>query len=138
MMDSYIICPYCKGHLLVEDMVIFRVRNQKREFGLLHLSPQVGNYDSAKHPEFEFKPGEALDFYCPLCSHTLSTKIDKNLIFVVMVDNQRVEHNIYFSRISGEKSTYKVTGDSVMATGEHSGKYTYFSMPDNFRQFYKT
>lgn len=92
-MDSYFICPYCKGHLLVEDRVIFRVRNQKKEFGLLLLSPQVGNYNSAKHPEFEYR--------------------------------------------TGEKSTYKVSGDSVMASGEDSGKYTYFSMPDNFRQFYK-
>lgn len=136
-MDNNFVCPYCKGHLLVEDRVIFRVRNQNREFGLLLLSPQIGNYDSAKHPEFEYKSGEAIDFFCPLCSHILSTKIDKNLIFVLMVDDQHVEHNVYFSRISGEKSTYQVSGDTVMATGEHSERYTYFKMPDNFRQYYK-
>jgi hypothetical protein len=90
-----------------------------------------------KNPDFEYKSGEALEFYCPLCSHTLSTTINENLIFVVMVDNQKVEHNIYFSRISGEKSTYQVTGDTVTATGEHSERYTYFSISDNFRQFFK-
>ena len=114
-MESSFICPYCRGHLKVCDMVVFRVRNQKKDFGLLLLSPLIGNYDSVKNPDFEYNAGEALEFFCPLCSHTLSTTINENLIFVLMVDNQRIEHNIYFSRISGEKSTYQVTGDTVMA-----------------------
>jgi hypothetical protein len=136
-MESSFICPYCRGHLKVGDNVVFRVRNKKKDHGLLLLSPQIGNYNSVKNPEFEYKSGEALEFYCPLCSHTLSTTINENLIFVVMVDNQKVEHNIYFSRISGEKSTYQVTGDIVTATGDHSERYTYFSISDNFRQYFK-
>ena len=136
-MENHFVCPHCHGHLKVGDQIIFRVRNSKKKFGLLLLSPLIGNYDSVKHPDFDYKEGEALDFYCPICSHILSTSIDDNLIFVVMVDDQRVEHNIYFSRISGEKSTYQVTGDTVMATGEHSGKYTYFSISDRFRQYLK-
>jgi len=122
---------------MVEDRIIFKVRNYKKKFGLLLLSPQIGNYNSVKHPEFDYKTGDALEFFCPLCSHALSTTINENLIFVLMIDNQGVEHNIYFSRISGEKSTYQVTGDSVTATGEHSGKYTYFSISDRFRQYFK-
>ena len=136
-MENQFVCPHCKGHLKVGEHIIFRVRNQKKKFGLLLLSPLIGNYSSIKHPRFEYKEGEALDFYCPICSHVLSTSIDDNLIFVVMVDNQGVEHNIYFSRISGEKSTYQVSGGTVTATGEHSGKYTYFSMSDRFRQYLK-
>jgi hypothetical protein len=136
-MENSFICPYCRGHLMVGKNVIFRVRNKKKVYGLLLLSPQIGNYDSMKNPEFEYTTGEALEFYCPLCSHTLSTTIDEKLIFVVMVDKQKVEHNIYFSRISGEKSTYQVTGDTVIATGEHSGRYTYFSISDRFRQYFK-
>ena len=54
-----------------------------------------------------------------------------------MIDEQGMENNIYFSRIAGEKSTYQVKGDTVTATGEHSGKYTYFSMSDRFRQYLK-
>jgi hypothetical protein len=136
-MESFFICPHCRGHLKVGDRVIFKVRNLKKKFGLLLLSPQIGNYDSMKHPEFEYKMGDPLEFYCPLCSHMLSTTIDENLIFVVMVDDQRVEHNIYFSRISGEKSTYQVSGDTVTASGEHADRYTYFNISDNFRQFFK-
>jgi transcription elongation factor Elf1 len=136
-MENQFICPHCGGHLKVGDRIIFRVRNAKKKYGLLLLSPQIGNYNSVKHPQFEYSEGEALDFYCPICSHILSTTIDENLIFVVMVDNHGVEHNIYFSRIMGEQSTYQVSGDTVTATGEHSGKYTYFSMSDRFRQFLK-
>lgn len=137
MMESSFICPYCKGHLKVGDKVIFRVRNQKKDFGLILLTAQIGNYDSMRNPEFKHEKGEALDFYCPLCSHALSTTIDKNLIFVMMVDDQKVEHNIYFSKISGEKSTFQVTGDKVIATGEHADRYTYFKISDNFRQYFK-
>jgi hypothetical protein len=136
-MEGSFICPYCRGHLKVGDKVIFRVRNKKKDYGMLLLSPQIGNYDSVKNPEFEYKTGEALEFYCPLCSHSLSTTIDENLIFVVMVDNLRVEHNIYFSRISGERSTYQVTGDNVRAAGEHADRYTCFSISDRFRQYFK-
>jgi hypothetical protein len=136
-MDNFFVCPHCRGHLKVGDQIVFRVRNQKRKFGLLLLSAQIGNYDSLKHPDFEYKTGEALEFYCPLCSHILSTSIDENLIFLLMVDNHGLEHNIYFSRISGERSTFQVSGDKVMATGEHSGKYTYFNISDRFRPYLK-
>ena len=102
-MKNSFICPYCRGHLKVGDKVIFSVRNQKKKVGLLLLSAQIGNYKSEKNPEFTYHKGEALDFYCPLCSHHLSTTIGENLIHVVMLDEQGVEHNIYFSRISGEK-----------------------------------
>lgn len=137
MMESFFICPYCRGRLKVAEQVIFKVRNKHKKYGLLLLSPQIGNYDSVKDPEFEYKTGDALEFYCPLCSHVLSTTIDENLIFVVMVDSHGVEHNIYFSRISGEKSTYQVTDDTVVAAGEHADRYTYFSISDRFRQYFK-
>jgi hypothetical protein len=136
-MENSFICPYCKGHLKVGDEVIFRVRNQKKDLGLVLLSAQIGNYGSVKNPEFTYSKGEALDFYCPLCSHSLSTPVGENLIHVVMLDKQRVEHNIYFSRISGEKSTYQVTDDKVIATGEHADRYTYFKISDDFQQYFK-
>jgi len=135
MMKNSFICPYCRGHLKVGDEVIFRVRNQKKNFGLLLLSAQIGNYHSVKNPEFTYKKGEALEFFCPLCSHSLSTTIGENLIHVVMIDDQRVEHNIYFSRISGEKRTYQVKDDKVITTGEHADKYTHFEISDNLRPY---
>lgn len=136
-MQNYFICPHCRGHLKVGDYIIFRVKNPKKEYGILLLHPEIGNYTSIKHPKFEYKDGDAVDFYCPLCSHSLSTDFDENLIYVIMLDNQNKEFDIYFSRIAGEKSTYQVSGDTVMASGEHSGKYTYFRMSDRFKKFLK-
>ncbi len=54
-----------------------------------------------------------------------------------MVDKDSQEYDIYFSRIAGEKSTYKISGESSSAitTGEHSHRYTYFKMPDNMQKF---
>ncbi len=134
-MENHFICPHCRGHLKVGNHIIFRVRNMKSDFGLLLLHPMIGNYSSVKHPDFEFKEGDAIDFYCPLCTHSLSTDFDENLTYVVMIDDKGAEHDIYFSRIAGEKSTYQVSGDTVTATGEDSGKYTYFRMSERFKRF---
>lgn len=136
-MHKYYICPECKGHLMVGEHIIFTARNSRNESGLLLLHPNIGNYDSIKHPSFKFKAGEELDFCCPLCSSCLVSKFDKNLVHVIMVDKDKKEYDIYFSRIAGEQSTYKVGGDSstVMTTGEHSHRYTYFKMPDRMKKF---
>lgn len=135
-MKKYYTCPHCKGHLKVGEYIIFRASNQKKENGLLLLHPGIGNYDSIKHPSFNYSMGEALEFFCPLCSSSLESKIDKNLVHVVMIDKDRKEYDIYFSRIAGEKSTYRVSGDAeVMAAGEHSHRYTCFKIPDRLKKY---
>lgn len=137
IMKNHFICPHCRGHLKVGDHIIFRVKNKDGEFGILLLHPEVGNYSCIKHPGFNYSEGDPVDFFCPLCSHSLSTDIDENLTFVIMIDKDEKEFDIYFSRIAGEQSTYQVAGDTVMVTGEHSGKYTYFRMSEKFRRFLK-
>ena len=135
-MQKYYICPQCKGHLKVGEYIVFTAKNLKKEGGLLLLHPKIGNYDSIKHPSFSFRKGELLEFCCPLCTASLVSKFDKNLVHVVMIDMDKKEYDIYFSRIAGEMSTYKVSEDStVMATGEHSHKYTYFKMPEKLKKY---
>ncbi|MFC2080398.1 hypothetical protein ACFLRQ_02875 [Bacteroidota bacterium] len=133
-MKNQFVCPHCRGYLLVREKVVFRVRNEKKKYGLMLLSPEIGNYTSHTHPEFEYSEGDPLDYYCPLCSKILRTKIDDNLIYVLMIDDQMIEHDVYFSRIIGEHSTILVTGDTVEAAGEHSGKYKHISISDRFRK----
>ena len=137
-MENHFICPNCHGHLKVGNHIIFRIRNRKKDYGLLLLDPKIGNYQSIKHPEFEFQQGEALEFYCPLCHQNLGADFDQNLTHVEMIDKDNKEHDIYFSRIAGEESTYQVSGDTVRASGEHSGKYTYFKMSAKFKNFLKS
>ncbi len=138
-MQKYYVCPECKGYLKVGEYIVFTARNQKKESGLLLLHPNIGNYDSIKHPSFDYRKGESLDFYCPLCSVGLVSKFDKNLVHVIMVDKDMKEYDIYFSRIAGEKSTYQVSEDSsVMAAGEHSHRYTYFRIPEKLKKYLHT
>ncbi|MEN8230332.1 MAG: hypothetical protein ABFS38_19375 [Bacteroidota bacterium] len=134
-MDNHYLCPHCRGHLRVGDYIVFKIRNTRREKGLLLLHPEIGNYTSIKHPQFYFREGERIDFFCPLCMQNLDAAIDENLIHVIMIDSQHIEHEIYFSRIAGEKSTIQVSEKGVMETGEHSHRYTHFEMSDKFIQY---
>ena len=134
-MDNHYLCPHCRGHLRVGEYIIFRIRNKRREKGLLLLHPEVGNYTSIKHPKFHYKEGERVDFFCPICMQTLDAALDENLVHVIMIDAQNNEHKIYFSRIAGEKSTYQVSEEGVMETGEHSHRYTHFKMSDDMIQY---
>lgn len=136
-MENHYLCPHCRGHLRVGDYIIFRIRNKKKEVGLLLLHPQVGNYKSIKHPRFQYKEGEPIDFFCPICLQKLAAAVDENLVHVLMVDSQSTEHKIYFSRIAGEKSTYQVSDEGVTETGEHSHRYTHFKMSDDMLQYLK-
>ena len=138
-MQKYFICPECRGHLRVGEYIIFTARNQKNESGLLLLHPKIGNYESIKHPSLKFRVGEPIDFYCPLCSKTLDSKFDSDLVHVIMVDKDKKEYDIYFSRIAGEMSTYKVSDAStIMSAGEHSHRYTYFKIPDKLKKYLRT
>ncbi|MCK4748123.1 MAG: hypothetical protein KAT15_13835 [Bacteroidales bacterium] len=134
-MENHYLCPHCRGHLRVGEYIVFKIRNRKKEKGLLLLHPEVGNYTSIKHPHFQFEEGERIDFFCPLCLQFLDAALDENLVHVIMIDKQRNEHEIYFSRIAGEKSTYQVSEGGVMETGEHSHRYTHFKMSDDFIQY---
>lgn len=129
-------CPKCKGHLRVGDQIVFRIKNDRKETGLILLSPQIGNYSSIKHPSFEFRQGDLVDFYCPLCGASLKSDIHKNLALVLMKDQEGKSFAVYFSQVAGEHSTYEVDGDSVRAAGEDAGLYTYFKIGDKFKKYF--
>lgn len=128
-------CPHCEGQLKVGDYIIFATRTSGKNRGLLLLHPEVGNYSSLKHPSYAFKKGDVLEFFCPLCQSSLASDIDKNLAHVLMIDDQHKKHEIYFSSIAGEHSTYGVSDNEVWSTGEHSSRYTYFKFPYEHRKF---
>jgi hypothetical protein len=129
------LCPKCREHLRVGDHIIFKVKNSEKQSALLLLSPQIGNYSSIKHPSFEFKQGESLDFYCPLCNTSLKSDIHKNLALVLMKDETGKNFAVYFSQVAGEHSTYETDGEAFRVTGEDAGKYTHFKIGDKFKKF---
>jgi predicted RNA-binding Zn-ribbon protein involved in translation (DUF1610 family) len=128
------LCPKCLAHICVGNHLIFKVKNQKKQSGLLLLDPNIGNYSSIKHTTFEIMKGEMLDFYCPVCGASLESGIHRNLAHVVLDENGR-NYDVYFSQVSGEHSTFETLGDSVRATGEDAGKYTYFKVGDKFKKY---
>jgi hypothetical protein len=128
-------CPKCNDHLRVGDNLIFKVKNSRKQSGLLLLSPQIGNYSSIKHPSFEFKNGEILEFFCPICGSSLKSGIHQNLAMVWMVNDTGRSSDVYFSQVAGEESTYATHGDSVHAAGADAGRYTYFKIGDKFKKY---
>ncbi len=130
------LCPKCEEHIRVGDNIIFKIKNSKKQSALLLLSPQIGNYTSIKHPSFEIQNGEYLEFYCPLCNAPLMSDIDKNLANVILQDETGKCHDVYFSQIVGEQSTFTTDGESVHAAGHDAGKYTYFKIGDKFRKYF--
>jgi hypothetical protein len=129
------LCPKCSQHLRVGEHIIFKVKNSRKQTALLLLSPHIGNYSSHKHPSFKIQNGESLEFYCPLCNTSLISDIDKNLAHVLLSDESGKIHNIYFSQIVGEHSTFETDGEYFRATGEDAGRYTYFKIGDKFRKY---
>ncbi len=130
------LCPKCKGHLRIGDRIIFKVKNGEKQSALLLLSPQIGNYSSVKHPSFEFKEGECLEFFCPLCNASLKSDIHQNLALVLMKDETGKNFAVYFSQVAGEHSTYETDGEAVHITGEDAGRYTYFKVGDKFKKYF--
>ena len=135
IMENQFICPQCRGHLRVGDHIVFRIRKKKKKKGLLLLHPEVGNYTSIKHPSFKLEEGERIDFFCPICLQGLDANLDPNLVHVVMIDDSGKEHEIFFSRIAGEQSTYQVSGKELTVSGEHSHRYTIFKFPDKLIKY---
>ena len=129
------LCPRCSEHLRIGDHLIFKVKNTAKQTALLLLSSQIGNYTSMKHPTFEFKEGEFLDFYCPLCNASLKSAIHPNLAWVILQDETGKRNDVYFSQIAGEHSTFSTDGKTVYSTGEDAGRYTYFKIGDKFKKY---
>ena len=119
-------CPHCKGFLSINDCVVFSVRTSDRKMGLISLHPEIGDYSVSKHPDFEFQEGEQLDFFCPVCHAELASDVHKKLARVIMIDSDKNEFDILFSRVAGEKSTYKIVGETMEIFGDDSAEYLDF------------
>lgn len=129
-MENYYLCPFCRGHLRVGENIVFKVRNTFRETGLLLLQPNVGNYTSIIHPKFHVEGGERIDFFCPLCMRSLDASLNENMVHVIMVDSRGTEHEVYFSSVAGENNTFKVSSRELNVSGNHSYRYTPFTVSD--------
>ena len=125
-MKQNFICPRCKGYLNVGEFIILSAETKHGDAGLILFSPEIGNYTTIKNPGFLIKEGEKYEFFCPLCQKKLAADIHDNLSHIIMIDEDKKEYEILFSKIAGEKSTYKIVGESLEIYGDHQSNYIDF------------
>nr|NQU88907.1 hypothetical protein [Bacteroidota bacterium] len=129
-MKTKFLCPHCHAHLRIRENIIFRVVTREHQKGILLLNPELGNYSYISAPDIKFANGEKLNFYCPVCCEDLKARnININLINVVMIDNEGIEYDVYFSSVAGEHSTFKILKEDIVERyGEDYSAYvSYFS-----------
>ncbi len=134
-MNKSYICPHCKGHLMIDKDIIFLTKTKQGESGLVLISPEIGDYSYKSHPSVKYKDGDHVNFICPICYENLDAKEyeSKNLAKIYMIDEKGKQHSIVFSKIKGEKCTYKISDDTFEAYGKNSGDYlNYFGETSMF------
>jgi hypothetical protein len=130
-LDVNYLCPDCRSYLRIWNNVIFRVKScTEDKKGLLLLNPELGNYEFISHPALAFKEMDCLDFFCPVCGSNLqATGVNPKLAKVIMIDEDQKEYDVYFSRLRGEQSTFKISnGDIVGKYGKDSSSYMDYFM----------
>lgn len=124
MVKNDFICPKCKGQLQPGENIVFSIKTRDGKRGLLLLSPQLGEYTIIKHPALKLKQGEHLEFLCPLCHESLSSFEEHiNLAKIIMIEPEGNTSEIAFSKIVGEKCTYKIQNNKVEGYGPDSPEY---------------
>jgi hypothetical protein len=125
-MKTDFICPKCKGYLNVGNNVIFSIKNKARPFGIILLSPILGDYKYEVNPSYQILSGEEFEFYCPNCHKLLSISGNDNLVEIIMTENDDNAHSVIFSRKAGEKCTYKISEGRITNYGIDAYKYVDF------------
>lgn len=145
-MEYHYKCPHCDSYLRVRENIIISFKAKKSENqGIILLNPELGNYGFIVHDTVIFEKDEVVDFYCPICAADLSAKeINPKLVNLTMIDKNGVEYDIFFSRVAGEHSTFKVDKENIIEKfGKNASSYLgYFTsklkkqMEDRSKHFY--
>jgi hypothetical protein len=119
------ICPHCRGQLRVYNSIIFLTKTSTGKAGLLLINAELGNYNVKMHPSYDnFTEGEYVEFICPICYEEMDAdEFNKNLAKIIMQEENGTESTIIFSKIVGEKCTYKITDDGIKAFGKDADEY---------------
>ncbi|HPI28941.1 MAG TPA: hypothetical protein PLS26_00285 [Bacteroidales bacterium] len=122
-METYI-CPFCKGHLNVNDNIVLLERNRHNQQGIVFLNTELGNYESQIISSIKFEKGEVCEFFCPYCHTNIEYHKEKtNLVKLLHEDEKGKITQVIFSKIYGEEATYHIDESKVMSYGEHAKKY---------------
>jgi len=131
-MKPHYLCPKCQSHLVCCDHLILSLESESGDKkGLLMMNIALGDY-STQSPScgLQIKDGELVNLFCPACHGNLKVPdINDKLVMVKMIDENGNDHDVYFSRVCGEQSTFMIDHEDVI---EHFGKdaseyVTYFT-----------
>jgi uncharacterized protein YbaR (Trm112 family) len=122
-MKTNFICPKCRGYLNVDKKVIFTVKKKGWSGGIVKLSPELGDYAITHHPSFKFDDGDHFEFHCPICNYDLTLDGADKLAKVILHEEDGKEYFVVFSKIKGERCTYKISEKQVEESyGDHAGR----------------
>jgi len=123
-MTGHFICPKCRGHLTVDDHVVFSGKLKNGKSGLLLFDLKLNDDALVTHPNFNFNEGDYIHLYCPICHADLEAKdVHDNLARVIQIDPDGQERQILFSKIHGEHCIYKITDEKIYPFGDASHLY---------------
>jgi transcription initiation factor IIE alpha subunit len=127
-MKNRFLCPKCRAELKIRDNIIFTGKTETGKRGILLLNQELGNYNLLHEPEFKYKNGEHLHFYCPICQADLGIHdVSEDLAEVIMIDDQDEEYEIIFSVIAGKQCTLKLKDSSIIEKhGSDADEYQNF------------
>ena len=74
-METNYICPKCKSYLNIADKIVLSLKIKDNQEGLILFEKELGNYNIKKHDIIEYKKGDILGFYCPICHEKLKKVI---------------------------------------------------------------
>ena len=115
------ICPHCKENVRVGDFIIltFEVK-RTHEYGLVLLSPKIGNYEVITHETIQLLDGEVLDLSCPICANSLASKKHPGLCHLLLNVG-----TLYFAPNKGKYATFVERNKQIVeAFGKSVSEYS--------------
>ncbi len=115
-------CPHCSCVLNPNVRVVLAAFcGDKR--GLVLMSSKLGDFKLICDKGFcsRIEPGDMVDFHCPVCSESLTSKTMDHFSELKMIDPDKPDQRpaiILFSRVCDERATFVYDGDSVREYGE--------------------
>ncbi len=122
-METVFKCPNCNSLLNIGEKIVLSAETKKSERGIYMFNSELGNYDAKKSGVTEVTDGDIIDFFCPLCFENLESDVHKNLANIVMIDDDKKKFKILFSKIVGEKATYKFGKNHLECFGKNQDTY---------------
>jgi len=112
-------CPHCTSILNPGHDIVLRGEHGGKA-GLVLLSPKLGDYAVVVPPDFHLAHDTTVDFSCPVCGKSLTSRSDKHMAEVVCVGGDGSKGVVAFSRSYGHHATYFVGAQAVRSYGEHA------------------